>query len=72
MISNHNISQKITYRYLLAVTFIVFLSTSTYLTFVVLLEKNATTASIVNTSGKQRALSQRAALFSQQLVTPNL
>lgn len=55
-------------RYWLAVLFIALLSSSAYFSFSYMLNQNATSAAIINISGKQRMLSQRTALLTSQLV----
>ncbi|QCU90863.1 diguanylate cyclase [Thiomicrorhabdus sediminis] len=68
MLSTQSLSQKITLHYALAVFILALLSTSVYLAFSYLIAKNQASAAVINISGQQRMLSQRAALFASQLV----
>lgn len=58
----------LTRRYLVALGFIAVLSTSAYTVTHDLIRTQATNAAVINISGRQRMLSQKAVLLSQELV----
>ena len=55
-------------RYLVALTLVAFLSASAYVLLGRVIDAQANNAAVINTSGRQRMLSQRTALFAQELV----
>ncbi len=55
-------------RYLLALTLVALLSTSAYILLSRVIDAQDSSAAVINMSGRQRMLSQRTALFAQQLV----
>jgi len=64
-VTSHNIS----IRYVLALGLIALLSISAYLSLYEVIRTQERSASMINVSGRQRMLSQRAALFALRLVT---
>ncbi|MDW7673342.1 MAG: diguanylate cyclase [Bacillota bacterium] len=58
---------KLRKKYLLAFFIIAITSVASFLTMTLLINNNETSAYLINTSGRQRMLSQRAALLSMEL-----
>ena len=62
-------TKNITFRYALALGLIALLSISAYVILHRMVVSQKNTAAVINVSGSQRWLSQRAAVYSQRLVT---
>lgn len=62
------LSNRLTIRYIAALTIIAALLTTTYVNLQYLIKTEESSSSLINISGRQRMLTQRAALLSLQLV----
>src|SRR3989339_1069801 len=62
-------TKNITFRYALALGLIALFSVSAYVIFYRMAASQKDTAAVINVSGSQRLLSQRAAVYSLRLVT---
>ena len=66
--ADERLAASLKHRYLLALSLVALLSTSAWFSVKVVIERQASTAALVNVSGRQRMLSQRLALLSSQWV----
>jgi diguanylate cyclase (GGDEF)-like protein/PAS domain S-box-containing protein len=67
--SDLRIANALTWRYVIALALVASLSTAAWFSLRLVIAEQTSTAAVVNVSGRQRMLSQRAALFSNLLVT---
>jgi diguanylate cyclase (GGDEF)-like protein/PAS domain S-box-containing protein len=63
------IARALTWRYVIALALVASLSTAAWFSLHLVISEQASTAAVVNVSGRQRMLSQRTALFSNLLIT---
>ena len=61
------VAKALTWRYAVALVLVALLSTAAWFSLHLVIETQASSAALVNISGRQRMLSQRTALFSTQL-----
>jgi len=70
-VSDLDIARSITWRYVTALVLIAALSSAAWVSLSMVISNQKSTAALVNVSGRQRMLSQRAALFANLLVAAN-
>ncbi len=63
-----SIARALTWRYVIALSLVAALSTAAWVSLHLVISAQKSTAAVVNVSGRQRMLSQRAALFSNLLI----
>ena len=62
------VARSLTWRYVIALVLVASLSTAAWFSLQLVIRSQESTAAVVNISGRQRMLSQRTALFANQLV----
>lgn len=65
---DQKISRELTWRYVVALALVAMLSTAAWFSLQLVIAEQASSAAVVNVSGRQRMLSQRMALLSNLLV----